>query len=418
MHGYDIDHCPKVGRCNQGPVHIGQEALDAHRARIGAVNPTVNAVVTWDTDRAITRANAADAATARGESWGPLHGVPMTVKDVWETAGMRTTSGAPEFADHVPDHDAVAVASLRSAGAVIVGKTNTPLYAGDVQTYNELFGITNNPWDLARTTGGSSGGAAAAVATGMTPLELGSDIGGSIRNPAHYCGVYGFKPTWGLIPTRGHIPGPPGTLVDTDVNCAGPLARSVDDLALAFDVLAGADPLHPSAWSLTLPPPRRHRDVAGLRIAMVLDDVGFPTSAATRSRLGAAADALADAGALVEERALPVTMDEMYRSWQALVLPIIGSGLPDSLYDAFAEVAADQSDDAAGRSSAALVSTWRTWRRATQQRPATARMVRPLRALGPGHGAGDPGACVPPRRRDPHAAAHLRSRRHVPAPHG
>ena len=344
------------------------EALEAHLARIDAVNPIVNAVVTWDTDRAIARAAAADAATAHGESWGPLHGVPMTVKDVWETAGMRTTCGAPEFADHVPDHDAVAVASLRSAGAVIFGKTNTPLYAGDVQTYNELFGVTNNPWDLTRTTGGSSGGAAAAVATSMTPFELGSDIGGSIRNPAHYCGVYGFKPTWGLIPTRGHIPGPPGTLVDTDVNCAGPLARSVDDLSLAFDVLAGADPLHSSAWSLTLPPARPHRDVSGLRIALVLDDTGFPTSSATRSRLRAAADALTDAGALVEEQALPVTMDEMYRSWQALVLPVIGSGLPDDLYDAFAAISADQSDDAAGRASAALVSTWRTWRRATQRR--------------------------------------------------
>jgi len=345
-----------------------REVLDAHLARIDALNPTINAVVTVDAERAQGAAAAADDATARGVCWGPLHGVPMTVKDVWETAGLRTTSGAPEFADHVPDHDAVAVASLRSAGVVIFGKTNTPLYAGDVQTYNDLFGITSNPWDLTRTTGGSSGGAAAAVATSMTPLELGSDIGGSIRNPAHYCGVYGLKPTWGLIPTRGHIPGPPGTLVDTDVNCAGPLARSVDDLALAFEVLAGRDPIHSPVWSLTLPPPRRHSDVTGLRIAVVLDDAGFPTSEATRSLFRAAADALSDAGAAVEEVALPVSMDEMFRSWQALVLPVIGSGLPDDLYDAFAAISADQPDDAAGRSSAALVSTWRTWRRATQRR--------------------------------------------------
>ena len=164
----------------------------------------------------------------------------MTVKDVWETEGLVTTSGAPELRDHVPEHDAVTVGRLRAAGAVIAGKTNTPIYAGDNQTFNEVYGRTNNPWDLGRTTGGSSGGSAAAVAAGMTSLELGSDIGGSIRAPAHFCGVYGLKPSWGVVPSRGHIPGPPGALVEADVNQGGPLARSVADLRLGLDVLSGS----------------------------------------------------------------------------------------------------------------------------------------------------------------------------------
>ena len=175
-----------------------------------------------------------------------------------ETAGLRTTSGAPELVDHVPDVDAVAVARLR-AGAVIYGKTNTPPYAGDLQTFNEPFGTTSNPWDLTRTPGGSSGGAAAAVAAGLTPLELGSDIGGSIRVPSHLCGTFGLKPSWGVVPSRGHIPGPPGSLMETDVNAGGPMARSVGDLCLALDVLAGPVPESATGWRLDLPPARTDR---------------------------------------------------------------------------------------------------------------------------------------------------------------
>ena len=155
----------------------------------------------------------------------------MTIKDAFETEGLVTTSGAPELRDHVPEHDADAVARLRAAGAVIFGKTNLPLYAGDLETYNDVYGRTNNPWDLGRTVGGSSGGAAAALAAGQTGFELGSDIGGSIRNPAHYCGVFGLKPTWGIVSVRGHIPGPPGSLSQADVGVVGPMGRSAADLA-------------------------------------------------------------------------------------------------------------------------------------------------------------------------------------------
>lgn len=347
------------------------EALDAHLARVDRLNPEVNAIVTLDIDGARRRAEAADRAHARGGTWGPLHGVPMTVKDVWETAGVRTTCGAPELSDHVPSTNAVAVQRLLDAGAVVFGKTNTPLMAGDVQTYNDLFGVTNNPWDPGRTAGGSSGGSAAAVATGMTPLELGSDIGGSIRIPAHCCGVYGLKPTWGLVPTRGHIPGPPGTLGVTDVNCAGPLARSVDDLALAFEVIAGPDP-HSAGWRLELEPPEARDGVEGLRVALTVTDDTFPVSRSVQSRLLAAADALAGAGAVVEEVPLPVGPSDMFGSWQDLVLPIIGAGLPPDLYDAFAansgDIADDIAGDIAGRASRALVSSWRSWARADERR--------------------------------------------------
>src|SRR5205814_2283889 len=195
---------------------------------------------------------AADEALARGEDVGPLHGVPMTIKDSWQTAGMRTTSGAPELAEFVPEVDAWPVARLRGAGAVIFGKTNLPIYAGDFQSYNEVFGTTNNPFDLDRTSGGSSGGAAAALACGFTPLELGSDIGGSIRLPSHMSGVMGHKPTYGIVPAHGQIPGPPGTLTQADLAVAGPMARTVADLELGLDLAAGPDRWNGPAWRLEL----------------------------------------------------------------------------------------------------------------------------------------------------------------------
>src|ERR671912_1801102 len=179
------------------------ELLDHFLARVDEHDGAINAVVALDAERARARAAEADAVLARGERWGPLHGLPMTIKDAFETEGLVTTSGAPELRDHVPGADAVAVARLKAAGAVVFGKTNLPLYAGDVQTANEVYGRTNNPWALDRTTGGSSGGAAAALAAGLTGFEVGSDIGGSIRNPSHFCGVFGHKPTFGIIPVRG-----------------------------------------------------------------------------------------------------------------------------------------------------------------------------------------------------------------------
>ena len=210
-----------------------REVLDHLLDRIAKLDGAINAVVTIDGERARAEATAADDMVARGDELGPLHGVPMTVKDSWETAGMRTTSGAPELREHVPERDAWPVAALRAAGAVVFGKTNLPYYAGDCQTYNDVFGTTNNPFDPERTCSGSSGGSGAALACGFTPLELGSDIGGSIRSPAHVNGVVGHKPSFGIVPSHGHIPGPPGSLSGADIAVGGPMARTVEDCALA-----------------------------------------------------------------------------------------------------------------------------------------------------------------------------------------
>ena len=201
------------------------ELLDCYLGRIEELNPGLGAVVTLDADRARREAAEADRRLARGAAAGPLHGLPVTVKDCLETAGLRTTCGAPELAGYVPERDAEAVGRLRSAGAIIMGKTNLPAWASDCQSYNELFGTTNNPWDAGRTPGGSSGGAAAAVAAGLSALELGSDLGGSLRIPAAWCGVYTLKPSFGIIPVDGHIPPPPGMPAEVDIGVVGPLAE-------------------------------------------------------------------------------------------------------------------------------------------------------------------------------------------------
>jgi amidase len=347
-----------------------RELLDHLVDRVERIDPELNAVVALDVDRARAAAAAADEATARGEASGPLHGVPITIKDVWETEGLVTTSGAPELSGHVPSTDALTVARLKAAGAIVFGKTNTPLYAGDLQTYNELFGITNNPWDRTRTAGGSSGGAGAAVSAGLTPLELGSDIGGSIRNPAHFNGVYGMKPSWGIVPSRGHIPGPPGALVETDVNSGGPLARSVDDLGLALDVIAGPVPEDAVGWKLELDAGAPIADVGDLRIATVFDEGTdiLPIAADVRASLGAFADRLADAGAKVESISLPVPLAAGFRTWQDMVLPIIGTSLPDEDFDAFTPLEGVEGDDSILNSGRAMVSRFRTWLRSNERR--------------------------------------------------
>jgi len=251
-----------------------REVLDEYLARVERLNPPLNAVVTLDADAARAAADAADAAVARGDAVGPLHGVPMTIKDTYETAWMRTTCGLEAW-DHVPERDAEAVRRLRGAGAVIFGKTNTPTLAGDWQTFNPIFGTTNNPWDTTRTTGGSSGGSAAAVATGMTALELGSDIAGSIRVPSNWCGTCGHKPSWGVVPQRGHLPPAPGALADSDLQVMGPMARDVDDLELGLDILAGPAGDAAVGWRLELPA-SRGASLRELRLAVWLDDPAYP----------------------------------------------------------------------------------------------------------------------------------------------
>jgi amidase len=326
--------------------HTSVALLEHFLARVERLNPRLNAVVTLDAERARARAAAADAARAAGRPWGPLHGLPITIKDSFETAGLRTTSGAPQLAGHVPASDAAAVARLVAAGAVVFGKTNLPTFAMDVQSFNPVFGTTNNPWDTSRSPGGSSGGSAAALAAGLTALELGSDIGGSIRNPAHFCGVYGHKPSFGIVPLQGHIPGPPGTLQDTDIAVAGPLARSAEDLALALDVLAGPGPMQAAAWRLQLPAPRQ-TSLPRFRVAAWLDDAGCAVDTSVLERLHATVDALRAAGVQVDEAARPAHgFADALRVFRALLFAATSPGVPPEMFARLVQkAAADPPDD-------------------------------------------------------------------------
>lgn len=262
-------------------------------------------------------AEAADAAVGRAAGTGAhrsLSGLPLTVKDAIETAGIRSTGGSAALADHVPAVDAPAVARLRHAGAIVLGKTNVPEWSADAQTYNELFGVTVNPWDPDRTAGGSSGGAAAAVAAGMTPLELGTDVMGSVRIPAAFCGVYGLKPTYGLVPQQGYLrDASGGTRVDLDVNAFGPLARTAGDLELALAVLAG-----PASARLAPPPAG---PLAGYRVGAWLESPHCPVDAEVGDVLAATLDALARTGARVTTARPPVDPVEAVDVLFALVPP-------------------------------------------------------------------------------------------------
>ncbi len=287
-----------------------EELLDLFLDRIERVDARVNAVCTLDVHRARLGCRAADDAVAAGTTWGPLHGLPITVKDAICTEGIRSTGGAVELRDHVPTSDAPAVAALKAAGAVVFGKTNLPEWSGDWQSFNEMFGTTNNPWALDRTPGGSSGGAAAAVACGMTSFELGTDIGGSVRVPSAFCGVFGHKPSFGVIPTLGYLDDPAAVhtdlrAVESDVNTFGPIARDPDDLRLLLDVLAGPTPERAAAWRLELPD-RRVTSLRGLRIAAWIDEPAMEIDAVMARVLHDAVDVAEGAGAAVDRRRRPM----------------------------------------------------------------------------------------------------------------
>ncbi len=282
------------------------EALRAHLDRIGRLNPALNAIVTMNPE-AEAEAARADAALMRGEPLGPLHGVPITIKDCFETAGLRTTSGYTPLANYVPAEDAPTVAKLRAAGAVIIGKTNLPPLAGDSQTFNDIFGTTNNPWNLGTSPGGSSGGEGAAVAARLSPLGLGSDIGGSIRIPAHCCAVFGIKPTEHLVSTAGYLEGRGTPKAERHMNTVGPLARSIDDLELGLRIVAGPDRRFLEIPPVTLPE-SRPRPLRGLRVAWASEWPGAPVAPVIQEGLAGLARGVAAAGAQVEQ-ALPDDFD-------------------------------------------------------------------------------------------------------------
>ncbi len=300
-----------------------RDATDAYLDRIAASE--LNAVVTVDGEGARRHADDADRAVAEGCSLGPLHGVPITVKDMVEVAGVRTTNGEVRFRNHVPADDAVAVARLRNAGAVVLGKTNTPPNGADVVTHNDVFGVTRNPWDSSRTPGGSSGGSAAAVAAGLTGLDLGGDIGGSLRMPAHFCGVFSHKPSFGIVPQKGTMP--PAQHRTTDMAVLGPLARSAQDLALALQVIAGPIPPDDKAWSFALPPPRRKR-LEDYKIAVWFDDPGYPTSREVRELLERTVHGLTAAGATVVPAKPPVDLASAHELYFQVLSGEIADSVP------------------------------------------------------------------------------------------
>ena len=278
------------------------ELLQHYLKRVERHNPALNAIIATDIPAALKRARAADRALAKGEAWGPLHGVPMTIKESYDVVGMPTTWGMPELKENRPQWNALAVDRLMAAGVTLFGKTNVPLMLADWQSYNEVYGTTNNPWDVALSPGGSSGGSAAALAAGLTGIEAGSDIGASIRNPAHYCGVYGHKPTWGICPPRGHAL--PGRVAYGDISVIGPLARSADDLATALSAMAGPDAIDAAGMRLALPAPGK-TSLRQFKVAVMLNDPNSEVDHAVQERLQALADFLAKKKAKVSDRARP-----------------------------------------------------------------------------------------------------------------
>lgn len=302
------------------------ELTDLYVDRVLRFDGEVNAVVIRDFERARQQAAAADAARARGVDL-PLLGLPVTIKDCMHVTGLPTTSGLEKRADAIADTDSPVVASVRAAGAVVLGKTNTPPYAGDVQTWNPLFGRTVNPWRPDRTPGGSSGGSAAALAAGLTGLDVGSDLAGSIRQPAAFCGVYGHKPSETAIPRTGHVPGSMLPNVATCMDVQGPLARSADDLALALDVLAGPDVGEDVAWRIELPP-ARHDSLRDFRVALLPDPDWLPVDAEILAARDSLADHLAGQGAKVAVAQPDAFGDlrEHHRTYVRLMYAMISHG--------------------------------------------------------------------------------------------
>ncbi len=291
------------------------EVMRAHLAQIERVNPKVNAIVTLTAEQALQDAQAADAALARGDQVGPLHGLPVGYKDLTETKGIRTTFGSPIFKDNVPQHDALVVERMKKAGAITIGKTNTPEFGAGSQTFNKVFGETANPYDLTKTCGGSSGGGAVALACGMTPLADGSDLGASLRNPASFCNVVGMRPSIGRVPSY------PAKIAWNTLGVPGPMGRTVQDVALQLSVMAGFDSRAPTsiaqggsqfAAPLT-------RDFKGTRIAWSIDLGGLPFETQVTNAVAPQRKTLESIGCLVDDATPDFTdADEIFKVFRAL----------------------------------------------------------------------------------------------------
>ncbi|HEY2068316.1 MAG TPA: amidase family protein [Rhizomicrobium sp.] len=294
-----------------------RELLDLHVARNAAMGGKLNAVIATDLEHAQAAAKSIDDARAHGAALGTLAGLPMTIKDGFDVLGMPAVCGNPAWAARDKACvDADMVNAARKSGAVIWGKTNVPFMLSDFQTYNAIHGTTNNPWDVTRTPAGSSGGAAAALAAGITPLEIGSDIGGSLRHPANFCGVTALKPTWGVLSQRGHIPPAPGSYYESDLGVVGPMARDVGDLKLLWEVLRGKPAATP-------------KPVTDMHIAVWDEEPGWPLATEVRKGVARAAAALVKAGARVEHAKPEIDGARMMDFYRVLLMAIIGAGLPE-----------------------------------------------------------------------------------------
>jgi amidase len=303
-----------------------RELLEAHLERNDEIEARINAVNATDIARARKDADAIDAARARGDALGPLAGLPMTIKDGYDVENMPAISGNPAFAGRPKNcADAAQVKTLRDAGAVIWGKTNVPFMLSDIQSYNAISGTTNNPYDVSKTCGGSSGGAAAALACGVTPLEIGSDIGGSLRHPANFCGVTSLKPTWGTLDGRGHIPPMPDGYWECDLGVYGPMARNTDDLKLLWSIMRGT-------------PEQSRRDIKGARVAVWDEEASWPLARDVKEGVARAAAALEKAGAKVEPAKPKIDGAALMDFYLQLLTPIISYGMPEPMLDAFASM--------------------------------------------------------------------------------
>jgi amidase len=324
------------------------QLLESYKERIERFNPEINAIVSTNFDSAMKKARAADKALDEGEIKGPLHGIPITIKDNLEVTGFPCTAGASEFENYHPTKNADLVNPLLKAGAIVIGKSNLPRFAEDFQTYNGIFGQTNNPWDATRTPGGSSGGAAAAVAAGLTTLDIGNDLGGSIRLPAHFCGVYGHKPSFGIVPWRGLVPPTPGVFSDDylpnmDIAVNGPIARSPEDLAMVLDLIVRPGKTERKAWSIKLPPPRRKK-LKEFKVGFWLDDPACPVGESVITRIRRVADALSNTGVRIEEKHPKINFDRSFDLFTSLLGSIRGQSAPREIFNKWLETPSAESD--------------------------------------------------------------------------
>ncbi len=323
-------------------VELTEDAI----ARIERHDARINAICVRDFSRAMEAARAADEAIAKREI-RPLTGIPMTVKESYNLAGLPTTWGFPHHKDFIAKEDSLALARVKSAGAVILGKTNVPLALGDWQSYNDIYGTTNNPFDLKRTPGGSSGGSAAALAVGYGPLSLGSDIGGSLRAPAHFCGIYAHKPTFGLVPSRGHTPPPlPPLPFESDLAVVGPMSRSAGDLSDLLDIIAGPDELETGRGYRLALPAARHTEIKAFRILIVDTHALMPTAASIRAAIERLAEELAKSGAKIarESDLLPDLVGSS-RLYLRLLMSFLAATFPPEVYEGMKRGAAKLKPD-------------------------------------------------------------------------